>query len=149
MPLGYIVAIGNCNDKRQVVKRMGDVEFYNVVHPWVVMYNRIQLGDGTFICPPGVVSTNIIIGKHVAINSMCSIGHDVVIGDYCTINAAMVNGNDKIGNGVYLGSGSVLRERISIGDNSIIGAGAVVVEDIPPNVVAIGVPAKVFRELKN
>jgi maltose O-acetyltransferase len=34
----------------------------------------------------------------------------------------------------------------SFGDNSIIGSGAVVVPDIPSNVIAVGMPAKVIRE---
>lgn len=42
------------------------------------------------------------------------------------------------------------RERIArrnIGDNSVIGAGAVVTKDIPSNVVAVGNPARVLREI--
>ncbi|MFZ7130964.1 MAG: NeuD/PglB/VioB family sugar acetyltransferase [Eubacteriales bacterium] len=146
-PLGYVVAISDCRAKKSVVHRLGNVDYYTVLHPWVVIYNRVQIGKGTIICPPSVISTDIKIGCHVAINSLSSIGHDSIIGDYCTINAAMVNGDDQIGNEVYLGSGSVLRNKISIGDNSVIGAGSVVVKDIPPNVVAVGVPAKILRKL--
>lgn len=36
---------------------------------------------------------------------------------------------------------------VTIGDNSIVAAGAVVTHDIPANVIAAGVPAKVLREL--
>lgn len=36
---------------------------------------------------------------------------------------------------------------VTIGDNSVIGAGSVVRKDIPPNVVAVGVPCKVLREI--
>ncbi|HGY8983424.1 TPA: galactoside O-acetyltransferase, partial [Escherichia coli] len=36
-----------------------------------------------------------------------------------------------------------------IGDNSVIGAGSVVIKDIPPNVVAAGVPCRVIREIND
>lgn len=36
---------------------------------------------------------------------------------------------------------------VSIGDNSVIGSGSVVTRDIPPNVIAAGVPCRVIREL--
>ena len=36
---------------------------------------------------------------------------------------------------------------VTIGDNSIIGAGSVVTRDIPPNVIAVGVPCRVMREI--
>ena len=36
---------------------------------------------------------------------------------------------------------------VSIGDNTVIGAGSVVTKDIPPNVVAVGNPCRVMREI--
>jgi maltose O-acetyltransferase len=36
---------------------------------------------------------------------------------------------------------------VTIGDNSVIGAGAVITRDIPANVVAVGNPARVLREI--
>ena len=36
---------------------------------------------------------------------------------------------------------------VTIGDNSVVGSGSVVTKDIPPNVVAVGVPCKVLREI--
>ena len=38
---------------------------------------------------------------------------------------------------------------MTIGDNSVIGAGSVVTKDIPANVVAVGNPCKVLREINN
>jgi len=37
---------------------------------------------------------------------------------------------------------------VTIGENAIIGAGAVVTKDVPPNSIAVGVPAKVIRKLR-
>lgn len=46
-----------------------------------------------------------------------------------------------IGDSVDIGSGAKLLGRIKIGDNSIIGANAVVLDDVPENSIATGVPA--------
>ena len=53
----------------------------------------------------------------------------------------------KIGENVWLGMNTIVLKGVSIGDNSIITAGSVVVENIPANVVAGGVPARVIKSL--
>ncbi|MBX2840559.1 MAG: sugar O-acetyltransferase [Flammeovirgaceae bacterium] len=52
-----------------------------------------------------------------------------------------------IGNNVWIGGNVVINPGISIGDNTVIGAGSVVTKDIPSNVIALGNPCKVFREI--
>ena len=52
-----------------------------------------------------------------------------------------------IGKNVYIGAGAIILPGVKIGEYSIIGAGAVVVKDIPPNSVAVGVPAKVVCDV--
>ena len=53
----------------------------------------------------------------------------------------------RIGSRVWIGAGVVITKGVTIGDNSIVAAGAVVTRDIPANVIAAGVPAKVIREI--
>ncbi len=53
----------------------------------------------------------------------------------------------SIGNNVWIGAGSTILAGVEIGDNSVIGAGSVVTKSIPSNVVAVGVPCKVLREI--
>lgn len=52
-----------------------------------------------------------------------------------------------IGNNVWLGGGVIVCPGVSIGENTVVGAGAVVVRDLPANVVAVGNPARVIRQL--
>ncbi len=52
-----------------------------------------------------------------------------------------------IGRNCWLGAGVVVLPGVTIGDNSVIGAGSVVTKDIPPNVVAVGNPCRVLREI--
>lgn len=52
-----------------------------------------------------------------------------------------------IGNNVWIGANSVVLPGVTIGDNTVIGAGSVVTKDIPANVVAVGNPCRVLREI--
>lgn len=52
-----------------------------------------------------------------------------------------------LGDNVWLGGGVIVCPGVTIGDNSVIGAGSVVTKDIPANVVAVGNPARVLREI--
>ena len=70
-------------------------------------------------------------------------------GDDCRIRSGVVVGLSRvedpvapvIGNNVDVGTGAKLLGRITIGDNVLIGANAVVVRDVPPDSIAVGVPA--------
>lgn len=53
----------------------------------------------------------------------------------------------KIGKNCWIGAGAVIVPGVTIGENSVIGAGSVVVKDIPSNVVAVGNPCRVLREI--
>jgi maltose O-acetyltransferase len=52
-----------------------------------------------------------------------------------------------IGDNVWLGGGVIVCPGVTIGDDTVVGAGAVVTRDLPPGVVAMGVPARVIREI--
>lgn len=52
-----------------------------------------------------------------------------------------------IGDNVWLGGGVVVCPGVTIGENTVVGAGAVVTRDLPANVLAVGSPARVIREL--
>ncbi len=53
----------------------------------------------------------------------------------------------KIGKNCWIGAGVTIVPGVTVGDNSVIGAGSVVTRDIPANVVAVGVPCRVLREI--
>lgn len=75
---------------------------------------------------------------------------DAVIGDDCTINTGVciahkANGKNQgvptLGNGVWMGMGSKIIGPVRIGDRVAIGANAVVMQDIPADCLAVGIPA--------
>lgn len=52
-----------------------------------------------------------------------------------------------IGKRCWIGAGAVIFPGVTIGDDTVIGAGSVVTKDIPANVVAVGNPCRVMREI--
>lgn len=109
---------------------------------------------------------NIKIGKNVFINSCCCfqdqggiiindnvfIGHKVVFAtlDHNFIpekRSDMIPRHIIIGKNVWIGANATILGGVTIGDNSIIAAGAVVTKDMPPDIVAAGVPAKVIKSI--
>ena len=80
--------------------------------------------------------------------------HDLaVIGDNTQIEVNVVIGEKEkncvpiIGKNCRIGAGAVIIGKIVIGDNCQIGANAVVTHDIPANSVAVGIPARVIKQL--
>ncbi|TDO39149.1 sugar O-acetyltransferase [Paractinoplanes brasiliensis] len=53
-----------------------------------------------------------------------------------------------IGDNVWLGGGVIVLPGVTIGENTVVGAGAVVTKDLPANVVAVGNPARIIRQVE-
>ncbi|GAA0855814.1 hypothetical protein GCM10008916_02850 [Clostridium nitritogenes] len=98
-----------------------------------------KVGKGFKLMHPN----GIILHKNVIIGEYCTLYHQVTIGSN---DKGDVNKVANIGNNVYIGSGAKLIGNIVIGDNSKIGANAVVINNVPKNSVAVGVPAKVKEQ---
>lgn len=88
------------------------------------------------------VGDNTMFGPNVVISSA---GHPIL--PQLRENAYQYNIPVRIGNNCWLGAGVVVVPGVTIGDNTVIGAGSVVTKDIPANVVAVGNPCRVLREI--
>lgn len=129
-----------------------------------------SLGDGAVIRPPLYVDYGyqIYIGARTFINynavlldvATITIGEDVQMGPNVQLLTPTHPLDPEprrarweaakpitIGNNVWLGGGVIVLPGVTIGDNTVVGAGAVVAKDLPPNVVAVGNPARVIRQL--
>jgi acetyltransferase EpsM len=81
------------------------------------------------------------------INTCASVDHECVIEDGAHICPGVhLGGKVTIGRAAWVGIGSTVSDRVHIGEYSVVGAGSLVLDDIPPKVVAYGVPASVKRE---
>ncbi len=91
---------------------------------------HIYVGDGTMFGPRVVVATA---------------GHPIL--PELREKAYQYNSSVRIGKNCWLGAGVVVLSGVTIGDGTVVGAGSVVTRDLPENVVAVGNPCRVLRQI--
>ncbi|MBQ4338032.1 MAG: sugar O-acetyltransferase [Clostridia bacterium] len=130
-----------------------------------------DIGEDCYIEPPLHANwggKNCHFGKGVYANFNLTLVDDthIYVGDYTLFGPNVVvataghpvqpelrektyqyNFSVHIGRNCWIGAGAVIVPGVTIGDNVVIGAGSVVTKDIPPNVVAVGNPCRVLREI--
>ena len=130
-----------------------------------------EIGEGCYIEPPLHANWGgrfVKMGKNVYANFGLTMVDDgeITIGDGCMFapNVILATAGHPInpqlraqvyqftkpihiGNNVWIGAGAVVLPGVTIGDNTVIGAGSIVTKDIPANVVAVGNPCRVVREI--
>jgi galactoside O-acetyltransferase len=130
-----------------------------------------DIGEGCYIEPPfhsNWGGKHVHFGNNIYANFNLTLVDDthIYVGDYTMFGpnvtiataahpilpemrmpATQYNKPVNIGKNCWIGAGSIILPGITIGDNSVIGAGSVVIKDIPENVVAVGNPCKVLREI--
>lgn len=140
--------IGSPAVRRRIAARLGPEQpFATLVHPRAWLGRRVEVGAGSVLCAGVMATTDVRIGRHVLVNLGCTVGHDTMIEDFVTVNPlAAVSGNVSLGEGADVGTGASIVQGVRIGAWSVVGAGAVVARDLPPNVTAVGVPARAIKE---
>jgi acetyltransferase-like isoleucine patch superfamily enzyme len=110
-----------------------------------------QIGDGCFIVPTdlGTEPYLIKIGNHVAIAAEVSFAtHDGAVWTFRDeVPDLQVFGPIVIEDNCIIGHRAVIFANVRIGRNSVVAAGSVVINDVPPNSLVMGVPARSFGSL--
>ncbi|MDP8992210.1 MAG: acetyltransferase [Actinomycetota bacterium] len=144
----YLIGVGSAEARRAVdeLASAAGLEPTSLVHPTAVLGSEVSIGPGFIAFPYAVVTTNVAMGRHVHLNVGATVSHDCTLGDYVTLSpGSHVSGNVRLGDGVTLGVGAVARQGVTVGDGTLVGAGGVVVDDLPPGLTAVGVPARPIR----
>ncbi|MDK2886167.1 MAG: tetrahydrodipicolinate N-acetyltransferase [Thermosipho sp. (in: thermotogales)] len=136
---------------------LADLSKYNArIEPGAIIRDLVEIGNGAVIMMGAVINIGAKIGEGTMIDMNAVIGGRAIIGNNCHIGAgAVVAGVIEppsaqpviIEDNVMVGANAVILEGIRIGENSVIAAGAVVIEDVPPNSVVAGVPAKIIKQV--
>lgn len=126
------------------------------LRPWLLRRIGCHVGKNAFIGDYVHVDLQhanmIYIGEYAHITSGCRLlCHQRDLKKYRVGDNAALCGYRKgeihIGRGVMIGMESTIMPGVTIGDGAIVGAGSLVVKDIPAWTVAMGVPAKVIKEI--
>ena len=107
-----------------------------------------SISEGCNIMTGTVITNDVIINKGVLVNLNCTIGHDCEIGSFVEMSPGVhISGNCILGDYSAIGTNATVLPKTKIGKNVLVGAGSVVTKDLPDNCVAVGIPAKVIKEL--
>jgi sugar O-acyltransferase (sialic acid O-acetyltransferase NeuD family) len=143
-----ILAVGDNKSRKKLCERVKPVgyELICAIHPSVQVGKDVLIDSGTVVMANVAINSGSRIGENVILNTGATVDHDCIIGDYVHISpGAHLGGNVEVGDLTHIGIGVSIIPNIKIGKKVVIGAGTVVVEDIPDNVTAVGVPAKVIK----
>ena len=133
-----------------------------------------EIGEDCYIEPPFHANwggRHVHFGSHVYANFNLTLVDDthIYVGDYCQLGPNVVlvtaghpvlpelrepliyqyNAPVRLGRNCWLGAGVLVMPGVTIGDNTVVGAGSVVTKDLPGNVVAVGNPCKILREIND
>jgi len=109
---------------------------------WIAQHiEQFELGYKTDIGAFSYINAKygVVIEDYVQVGSHCSL--------YSISTIDNKQGKVHLKKNCKIGSHSTVMPNVTIGENSIIGANSLVLEDIPDNVVAFGIPAKVRRKI--
>jgi len=106
-------------------------EVFNVdIHPAAVLGHGLMFDH----------ASGIVIGETSVVGDNVSILHNVTLGG---TGKEVCDRHPKIASDVMIGAGAKILGNIHIGQGVKIGAGSVVLEDVPPHVTVVGVPARI------
>ena len=126
------------------------------IEPGSFIREKVEIHKNTIIMMGAVINIGAIIGEGTMIDMNAVIGGRGIIGKNCHVGAgAVIAGVVEpasatpvvIEDGVLIGANAVILEGVRVGENSVIAAGAIVTDDVPPNVVVAGTPAKVLKKI--
>lgn len=142
----FVIALGSPAGRAKIAEAVESAQgprFATIVHPRAVMGASVSVGVGSMIMGLSSLTSECRLGRHVLINPGCTVAHDNVIEDFATLSPGVnLAGRVRVGEGCMLGVGANVAPDVKLGSWSVIGAGACVLGDVPPNTIAVGVPAR-------
>ena len=143
--------VGGTGPRKRLYEMAGQTGFQMVdaIHPSAVVSPSAVLGHGLTVMAGAVINAGAQLGDNVIVNTGAIVEHDCVIGDHVHVaTGARLASTVQVAEGAHIGLGASVRQCVHIGRSSVVGAGAVVVEDVPDNVVVVGVPARILKRVE-
>jgi tetrahydrodipicolinate N-acetyltransferase len=145
------------NDRRNSAIPLLDLKpIHARIEPGAIIRDQVEIGNNAVIMMGAVINIGAVIGEGTMIDMNAVVGGRGIIGKNCHIGAgAVIAGVIEppsatpvvIEDDVVVGANAVILEGVRVGKGSVVAAGAVVIEDVPPNVVVAGTPARVIKTI--
>ena len=152
---GAIADIVVENDRRNSAIPLLDLKGVNArIEPGAIIRDRVEIGDRAVIMMGAVINIGAVIGQETMIDMGVVVGGRAMVGQRCHIGAGAVLAGVVepasatpvvVEDDVMVGANAVVLEGVRIGRGAVVAAGSVVLEDVPPNAVVAGVPARVVK----
>ena len=142
-----IVAIGNSVSRMTWINRLqaNGYRLPYIIHPSASISPSAKINPASVVLANSAIQSEAVVGKGVIINTSSSIDHESILADGVHIcPGAHLAGQVSVGSRSWIGIGSSVIQQVHIGSDVIVGAGAVVLRDLPNNVTAAGVPARII-----
>lgn len=124
------------------------------IEPGAIIREQVTIGKNAVIMMGAILNIGAIVGEGTMIDMGAVLGGRATVGRNCHVGAGAVLAGViepasatpvVIEDDVLIGANAVVIEGCRVGRGAVVAAGAVVVEDVPPEVVVAGCPARVIK----
>lgn len=125
------------------------------IEPGAIIRDMVEIHDHAVIMMGAILNIGAVVGENTMIDMGAVLGGRAIVGKNCHIGAGAVLAGVVepassqpvvIEDDVLIGANAVVIEGVRVGHGAVVAAGSVVIEDVDPNMVVGGVPAKVLKE---
>lgn len=145
------------NDRRNSAIPLLDTKGIQArIEPGAIIRDQVTIGNNAVIMMGASINIGAVIGEGTMIDMNVVVGGRGTIGKNCHIGAGSVIAGVieppsaqpvVVEDDVVIGANAVILEGIRVGKGSVVAAGAIVIEDVPPNVVVAGTPARIIKQI--
>jgi tetrahydrodipicolinate N-acetyltransferase len=145
------------NDRRNSAIPLLDMKNIHArIEPGAIIRDQVEIGNNAVIMMGASINIGAVIGEGTMIDMNVVLGGRATVGKNCHIGAgAVLAGVIEppsakpviVEDNVVVGANAVVLEGVTVGQGAVVAAGAIVTEDVPPNTVVAGTPARVIKQI--
>lgn len=145
------------NDRRNSAIPLLDMKNIKArIEPGAIIRDQVEIGENAVIMMGASINIGAVVGEGTMIDMNVVMGGRATVGKNCHIGAGAVLAGVieppsakpvVVEDDVVIGANAVVLEGVTVGKGARVAAGAIVIEDVPPNTLVAGVPARVIKEI--
>lgn len=145
------------NDRRNSAIPLLDMKNIHArIEPGAIIRDQVEIGNNAVIMMGAAINIGSVVGEGTMIDMNVVLGGRATVGKNCHIGAGAVLAGVieppsakpvVIEDNVVVGANAVVLEGVTVGQGAVVAAGAIVTEDVPPNTVVAGTPARVIKQI--